>query len=373
MRILISGGHLTPALAFIEYIRESHPEVEIFFAGRKYSRKKDKQLSQEQEEVSKFGVTYIPFQSGKLGRGNITEKILNGVELTAATIRASFILPKYRPDVFVSFGGYLAVPLAIAAWMWRVPIITHEQTRAAGIANKLIAKIATKIALSFPESQSFYPANKTVLTGNPVRKAILTDSNEAPDWYSTSTQKPLLYVTGGSQGSEIINTTLSRALPTILKDWSVIHQCGRSTKHRNYQQELEKASRKLTRQKSGRYFVRPWISESELAWIYTNAAAIVSRAGANTTTEITMRRVPAILVPLPFSHNDEQLLNAKAISDTGGALLVLQKNFNTKTLLTALDTMLQKPKSFRKKLQLIESDHRSAAENLYNLTQQVIK
>ncbi len=368
MRILVSGGHLTPALAFIEYTKSVQPESFIFFAGRKYSRKDEKQLANEQQESEKLGAIFIPFNSGKLGQGGAVEKTLNFLALIGGVIRALVLIPRYRPSVFVSFGGYLAVPLAIAAWLWRVPVVTHEQTRTVGIANGIIAKFANKIAVAYPETTKHFPANKTSVVGNPIRQALLNSkAAKQPEWFKTTSKRPLLYVTGGSQGSEVINTTVARSLPQILKDWSVIHQCGQATEKRNYAEELEKASAKLNRTKRGRYFVRPWITDEELSWIYANATATISRAGANTVSEITHMRLPAILIPIPFSHKDEQILNAKALSDLGGAILLPQKDLNPKSLTANLEIILSKHASFSRKLEKANDSHAKAAAKLFQL------
>ncbi len=367
MKILLSGGHLTPALAFIDYVQKEHPKTELVFAGRLYSRKEEKQHSREQEEVTKRYVKFVPFSSGKLGQGNFFSLLRNSVQLLLGFLRALAIYPRHNPDVFVSFGGYLAVPLAIAAWFWRVPVITHEQTRTAGIANNLISPFAKKIAVSYQETKALFPEKKTVLTGNLLRPAILANNNEPPKWFSSKSKRPLLYITGGSQGSEVINTTVSRTLKTLLKDWVVIHQCGSPTRHRNYERELQRERAQLTKPKQERYFIRPWINETELSWIYSNATGMISRSGANTTYEIQTRDIPSILVPLPFSHNDEQLLNAKALSDNGGAILLPQKDLTPSRLLEALEMIKKQPMSYKRKLEKNRLPKTNAAQKLYEL------
>lgn len=367
MKILLSGGHLTPALAFIEYIQQNHPEVELYFAGRVYSRKEEKQLSREREEMQARGVTFISFSSGKLGQGNAVSLLRNSLRMLRGFGQALLIFPRYKPDVFVSFGGYLAVPLAVAAWFWRIPVITHEQTRTAGIANNLIAPFAKKIALSYQETKEFFSASKTVITGNLIRQEILKEIKEPPPWFKYQEKKPLLYITGGSQGSEVINATVARSLNVILKDWVVIHQCGSPTKRRNYEKELQRERAQLTKAKQERYYIKPWINEQDLAWIYTKATAVISRAGANTTHELQVRRVPAILIPLPFSHNDEQYLNAKALADTGGAILLPQKDLTSEKLIEALELIKKQPMSFRRKLAKADDYKENAAESLFKL------
>ena len=364
MKVLISGGHLTPAVALIDYIQSKHPETEIVFAGRLYSRISDQQPSPEKQEISKRGVTFVPFNSGKLTSGSLFTKIIQLMKLCVSIVSAFVLIGRQQPTVFLSFGGYLAVPLAVAAWLWRVPVLTHEQTRTIGVANKLILPLAKKIALSYPEAGAGLPESKTVITGNPIRPSLFKAAPK-PAWLTTKSTKPILYVTGGSQGSEIINTTISRMADYLLKDWVVIHQCGFASKARNYERELHQTTIKLSKQKQDRYYIRPWIEEQELSWIYDNATASITRAGANTLHEIALKQLPSIIIPLPFSHQDEQLLNAKALSENGAALMLLQKDLDPDSLRTAVTDIISKQRVIKRELKKIANRHTKAADKLY--------
>lgn len=364
MKLLISGGHLTPALALIDFIQATHPETEIIFAGRLYSRQSDHQPSPERQEITKRGISFVPFSSGKLSGGSIFNKIPQFIKLAISSGIAFILIGRYQPTALVSFGGYLAVPLAVAAWLWRVPIITHEQTRTIGVANKLILPLVNKIALSYPETSNGLPEEKVVITGNPIRPAVLKAA-EKPAWLSTKSTKPILYITGGSQGSEVINTTISRMADFLLKDWVLIHQCGFASKSRNYERELQQIKLKLSKQKQDRYYIRPWIEEQELGWIYDNCTAGITRAGANTLLEITLKQVPSVIIPLPFSHKDEQLLNAKALAEQGAAVLLLQKDLSPDTLRAALMQTTEKQRVMKRNLKQIADRHTQAADALF--------
>jgi UDP-N-acetylglucosamine--N-acetylmuramyl-(pentapeptide) pyrophosphoryl-undecaprenol N-acetylglucosamine transferase len=240
-----------------------------------------------------------------------------------------------------------------------------------GFSNQFIGKIAKKIAISFPESAEFFPSHKTVLTGNLIRKQLLQKNPKKPEWFTETATLPLLYITGGSQGSEVINTTVSQMLSRILKDWQVIHQCGTASESRSYLSELEQKKSQLTKAQRERFFIREWVSELELAWIYKHATAAISRAGANTTQELTYNRLPAILIPLPFSHYQEQQKNAEALSSTGGAILIPQKHLSPETLLTALETIRTKNQACRRKLaELTVSE--DADQKLYTLITEIV-
>jgi UDP-N-acetylglucosamine--N-acetylmuramyl-(pentapeptide) pyrophosphoryl-undecaprenol N-acetylglucosamine transferase len=137
MKVLISGGHFTPALAFLDYALQQN-DVEVVFVGREFTQVKSQQPSVEKEEVLRRKVKFIPFHSGKMSRPNIVELLGQFVQLLGGVVHAFQIINQEKPDVFVSFGSYIAVPLAFAAWVKRVPVVTHEQTRTAGVATKII-------------------------------------------------------------------------------------------------------------------------------------------------------------------------------------------------------------------------------------------
>lgn len=372
MKLLLSGGHLTPALAFIEYIQSTYPQDSITFLGRLYSKKNTKQTSQEKAETEKLGVKFIPYNSVKLSQNTAFAKIQSIPLLFIKTLQTTFILIKEKPDVFVSFGGYLAVPIALACWIMRIPVITHEQTRSAGVANLIISKFANKIAISYPESLEFFPKSRTTITGNLIRQSVLKNSKKMPAWIKKKPIKPILYITGGSQGSEIINQTISQILKPLLKNWFVIHQCGKPSGKMNYLNELSHIKNKLSQANQENYKIREWITQEELSWIYSNAKGVISRAGANTTEEIALNQIPAVLIPLPFSHNDEQLKNAQALSSNKQAILLEQKNLNPEVLLEATELIKKFHRKFSRNLQMFSKTEHSE-EKLYKLVQSVVK
>lgn len=368
MKILISGGHLTPALAFIEFIQKNHTSDEIVFIGRLYSKKGKQQISQEKTEVEKLGVKFIPFTSVKLSQNTLLAKIASIPSLLHKVLSVIVIIIKEKPHVFVSFGGYLAIPVALACWILRVPVITHEQTRTAGVANAIISKFANKIAISYKESSEYFPKSRTVLTGNLIRQSVLQNSKTMPEWIKKQPTKPILYVTGGSQGSEIINRTVSQILKPLLKNWCIIHQCGKPAGTTNYLTDLTQAKNQLSQANQENYHIREWITQTELAWIYSHAKAVISRSGANTTEEIALKQIPAILIPLPFSHNDEQLKNAQALSNNKQALLLEQKNLTPEILLEATELIQKYNRKFSRNLRLF-SKTKNSEEKLYDVVE----
>lgn len=371
-RILISGGHLTPALALIDYLKESQiADVEIIFAGRLYSQDIDKQIAQEKTEVEKRGIKFKSFNAPRPAT-NFVEKLLIGPKFIGSFFSACKMLLSVRPKVFVSFGGYLAVPIGVAAWMLGIPLVTHEQTVSAGQANLFLAKFAKIVAVSHKESLKYFPKDKVVITGNPIRPDLINAKPERPDWSKDlNTQKPTLLVTGGNQGSYILNTTISQILPKIIHTWNIIHACGNPTNSINYTHELEKIKQTLHAGHRNNYIIKEWLTTSELAWVYNIADGAISRAGANTVQEIAFAQIPTIFVPLPFAKGNEQLLNAKMLTDTGAAILLEQKNLSAETLIEKIGQLKKLQKSMRRKLEAHKPNTNGAAK-LWNLIQPLL-
>jgi len=373
MRVLISGGHLTPALAIIDYAREHFPQDEFIFAGRIYSQPSLKQRSWEKQEITKRGVTFVPFNGPKLEGQPIWRLPITMVDLLSAIGRSRQLLNQYKPDLFFSFGGFLGLPLAIAAKMAGIPVLTHEQTRTGGVANQWIAKFADAVAVSFPESKSYFPARKVHVTGNPLRQSLFAKNAKMPSWLDLPLpQKPLLYITGGNQGSQCINILVQEVLPQILEDWWVIHQCGSQTNLMNYKKNLEKARTKLPKALQDNYVVKEWVTEDELAWIYTHASGALTRAGANTVSELTAAAVPAVYIPLPQAHHDEQRLNAESVVNADAGMILSQKDASVETLVETLRLFKKKIRSLKRHAETLQENNGvNPTATLYTLAQQL--
>jgi UDP-N-acetylglucosamine--N-acetylmuramyl-(pentapeptide) pyrophosphoryl-undecaprenol N-acetylglucosamine transferase len=373
MKVFLSGGHLTPALAIIDYAKQQFPQDEFVFAGRLYSQPTLKQRSWEKQEVAKRNVSFLPFNAPKLEGQPWWKLPLTLIDLLSAIMRGRTLLSKAKPDVFVSFGGFLALPLAIAAKTLGIPVLTHEQTRSAGVANQWIGRLADIVAISFAESRQFFPARKTELTGNPLRPSLFTSQTNEPEWMTLPLpKKPLLYITGGNQGSQCINILVQEALPQLLEDWWIIHQCGSPTNLMNYKKSLEKTRSRLPKKLMEDYFIREWITEEELAWIYRHATGALTRSGANTVSELAAVALPAVYIPLPQAHNDEQRLNAEAVVNQGAGLLLLQKDASVDTVIDAVSTLKKKARSMKRHAEAAQNvSPINATTKLYELVQEL--
>jgi len=370
MKILVSGGHLTPALAFIDWVKLTAPKINLAFAGRLFSQSGKSQRSREQQEIKQRQIPFFPLHAVKFANIDLWLLPLSLPQFLWSLVQALSIINKTQPDIFLTFGGYLAVPLGLVAKMKGIPIVTHEQTTKLGLANQLLTRLAVKTAVSFPQTLCLVPKKRGVLTGNPVRAEIL--ANQSQPSYLPAVNKPLVYITGGSLGSEIINTTLAQILPQLLKKYIVIHQCGPATKKRSYAQELDRLVSQLPKQQKQRYYVKDWIEAKDLSWIYRHAGCVVSRAGANTTMELQQTATPSILIPLPFAYNDEQLKNARDLAKTGGSLIIEQRQLGPKVLFEAIQDMVKHHDQYRQKMLANPVRTQQATQALLEIVESVV-
>ncbi len=373
MKILVCGGHLTPALAVIDFIQAAHPQDKLMFVGTGWTQKTNRQISQEEQEVTQRGVPFAKMSAVKLTELKSLWFPIEFIKLIGSVFQAAKIICRYRPQVILAFGGYVAIPVTITAWLLRIPVVTHEQTRATGLANQIIARFARKVAISHGESSKFFPHHKVVLTGNPIRSQLFTTRATKPQWLTSplSESYPLLYITGGNQGSQILNDTISQILPQLTTKWTVIHQCGNPTATSDYQKNLLALRNQLPSSKQQRYFVQPWVDTTELAWIYRHAAGVISRAGANTVDELAHFHLPSILIPLPFAHHQEQLLNAQALAKKRVAVIIPQRKLNPEVLLKKTTWLRNQFDQIRKKFPQEETSQDLAAEKIYEVLQKV--
>ncbi|MEO8581054.1 MAG: glycosyltransferase [Patescibacteria group bacterium] len=371
--VLLSGGHLTPALALIDQAIVDKKDFRFIFLGRKYSQEMSKQISQEQAEVEKRKVQFIETQAPKFHKTYWWRNIIELRKIPRALIIAWKTVSRTKPDIFLSFGGYLAFPIALVCRIRQIKVITHEQTVTKGLANQILSLLSDRIAVSHTSSLNLFPRHKSVLTGNPIRPSVLVKKADAPSWVDSYTTKPVLYITGGNQGSEILNRVVEQTLQTLTAQWYVIHQCGNPSKTFNYNERLVTAQKLLPKNLQRSYVVRNWIAEKELAWIYLHATAAVSRSGANTIQELTLHQLPAVLIPIPFSHNNEQQKNAEIMSNAKSAILLHQKDLTPDTFLSALNSIKQKNVQMSKNAEKLKSKMiLNGAENLLSLIEQVV-
>src|SRR3990167_11399522 len=209
MKILITGGHYTPAMAVIDHLKNH----EVVFVGRKYSIESELTESPEFKEINLKGIKFIPLQTGKINRFISMGMFLNLLRIFKGLKQAKKIIRNERPDIILCFGSYLAVPIAIQGWLNKIPVYTHEQTIYPGLSNRFISLIAKKVFISFDKSRRFFPRHKVILTGNPVRKTIEKNISSP----NIIRSKKTIFISGGSLGSHSINLIILKNLKKLLK------------------------------------------------------------------------------------------------------------------------------------------------------------
>lgn len=359
IRILVTGGgtggHVGPALAVVQTIREMAAEPGADFTP--VFRYLGSAQGVEAKLAREAGLEFVGVATGKLRRSSKGPLGL----LTGANLRDAFRVPvgvlqaagevrKFRPDVVLATGGYVCVPPVIAASLLRVPVLTHEQTVTVGLANRIAGRFARRIALSFEGSLDELPPPlkaRAFVTGNPVRAAVFDgDRARAARRFGfapgdDALPLPAVYVTGGAQGSRIINRAVEAALPDLLPLCRVLHQCGRQPEGTEQDfDRLTAAKAKLPAEVSGRYHVAPFIETAEVGDAYALADLVVGRSGAGTVTEVCALGKAALFVPLVPASGDEQNKNAKRLVDAGAARILAQSDCDGPHLLEAVRGLL---------------------------------
>lgn len=324
-RIAFIGGHFTPALAVLNALQK-HGFSNFIWIGAKYSQTHNKNHSLEYLTIQDKNIPFIGMRAGKLWRKFTLKTLLPGIYNTLLIpygfLRAIAILLKHNPAVVVSFGGYLALPIVVIAKLFGKKVLTHEQTIVSGLTNKLIARFSDIVCVSWEDSLEFFPEDKTVLTGLPIRPELF-ETNTRKDVFENSL--PILYVIGGNQGSNTINWRLLKILPKLLEKMNIIHITGNSTLTNDYQ-SARSTRNQLSDKLAKRYVVLENANADDYYFYLKSASFVLSRAGANTVAEILAAGKLSVLVPIPWSSNDEQKRNAEMVAKTGLGIIIEQHN-----------------------------------------------
>lgn len=314
MKLVIAvggGGHFAPALAVMEQMPE---DWEVLVIGRKYAFEGDDALSLEYQTAQDRGIPFVSLTTGRLQRKLSTRTFTSLAKIPVGLAQSLKILKSFQPDVVVSFGGYIAVPVAVAAKMLRIPIVVHEQTLRAGLANTITSKFADKVCISWKYSEQFFPKEKTVLTGMPLRKEFLGHIDTSK--LRSNNKVPLIYVTGGSGGAHGINSLVERSLERLLEHNLIIHQTGDAKEYADYER-LTRLKDMLHPHLKKRYEVVKFVPPDQVVSMLLNADLVIARSGIGTVTELLYLGKPCMLIPLPHGQQNEQLTNAQFVQSTG--------------------------------------------------------
>ena len=327
----ISGGHTFPLIAVARSLRKKFPEgVEFLFIGSRGSFESD---AMGQEEIrTKYVLT------GKWRRYFSFQNFIDPFRVPIGFVQALWHLLFFMPDAIFSKGGSASVPVVLAAWVYRIPVLIHDSDAVAGQANRFLARFATRIAVAYPSAHNFFPADKTVLTGNPIREEILLgDMGRFAKEFGLTLDKSIIFVLGGSQGAQVLNEAILRVLPNLLeKNIQVVHQTGA----KNYESIIASVEAYGLKVGESGYVPKAFLSATELADILSVATIVISRAGAGSIAEIAATKKASILVPLEGAANDEQRMNAYDVAEIGGALILEEANLGEHILLEKIEVLL---------------------------------
>jgi len=303
MTFLLTGTHITPAVALTQEIFSRFPDARVVYIGRKENKTGQKQV--EEEEIIRVGAEFVPISFAKFNRFISISILTEFLKIPGGLIRGLSLVKRIKPDVVVSFGGYTSIPIIMAAKISGVPIIVHEQTLVWGLANKIAKSLADYSAVSWAKTVN----GKSVLTGNPIPREIISAKNK-------KNHPEILFITGGSQGSQTINRLVEPILPVLTKHFLVYHQTGGMV------------SRKMENYVAAAWFPTPVVAE-----IFSGSKITVGRSGANTVTYLSYFGIPSVLIPLPISGGGEQLANANLLAETGLAVVFNQEGLTSEKLL----------------------------------------
>jgi len=333
MKLLITGGHHSSAIPVIHALKLRDPDVDICWVGHKYSLKDDKNVTLEYKEIN---VLEIPFYELKTGKFYNNWNLRSLLKIIKGFVLAGKLLSELKPDLVLSFGGYLAAPVVFAAWLKHIPSLTHEQTLVAGYANRFIAIFADKVLISWQESKKFFNPKKTVYTGLPLRASIFTRSTNN---FGSDNKLPYIYIAGGKTGSHIINTNVEGCLAKLLEIANVIHQCGDYSVTTDYE-VLARKYEGMQNIVTGKYFLRKFVLEDEIGEVFSRADLVVSRAGAHITSELVALKKPSLLIPIPWVSHNEQNINAQYLVNIGLAGCLDEKSLSPEVLVANIKDML---------------------------------
>jgi UDP-N-acetylglucosamine--N-acetylmuramyl-(pentapeptide) pyrophosphoryl-undecaprenol N-acetylglucosamine transferase len=320
-----SAGHVTPNMPLIEYYQQQGWQVA--YVGSKQGI--------EATLIQPFHIPYHAISCGKLRRQLDWRNMLMPFQVLLGIWQSWRLCRRLKPDVIFSKGGFVAVPLVVAAWLRRVPVIAHEADLTPGLANRLSFPFAKKICVTFEKTRLAFKSNKkVVMTGLPIRKQLLQGNRDTGLAFCGFTQnKPVLLCIGGSLGATQVNQVLHDALPTLLEQFQIVHVCG-------------KGKRDDAVQCAG-YQPFEYLN-AELADIFACADYVISRAGANVITELLYLAKPHILIPLPIEvSRGDQVLNANYFAELGYSIVLPQGELTAARLIETIERLVRNVAQYR--------------------------
>ena len=324
-----TAGHVTPNIALIGRLKEQGYQISYIGSYNGI----EKTLIEEQ------GIPYYGISSGKLRRYFDLKNFTDPFRVLKGFSEARKLLKQLKPDVVFSKGGFVTVPVVVAAGRLKIPTIIHESDMTPGLANKLCIPSAVKVCCNFPETKAHLPEGKAVVTGTPIRQELLQgDAEKGRAFTGFTTEKPVLMIIGGSLGAQAVNDAVRRILPQLLEDFQVVHLCGKGKKDD-------------TRDGLKGYVQYEYI-ESELADLFAMADIVISRAGANAICELQALKKPNLLIPLSANASrGDQILNARSFEKQGFSMVLEEEAITDNVLLKAVHDLYANRETYRQAME----------------------
>ena len=341
-KIVLTGGgtagHVTPNIALFPALKEAG--YEISYIGS-YD-------GMERKLIEDLGIPYYGISSGKLRRYFDPKNFSDPFRVVKGYFEAKKLLKKLKPNVVFSKGGFVSVPVVLAAKACKVPALIHESDMTPGLANKLCIPSAAKVCCNFPETVDYLPKDKAVLTGSPIRQELLSgDKEQAARLCGFTMDKPVILVVGGSSGSKFINDAVRGLLDDLLANYQIIHLCGKGNID------------KLYNNRSG--YVQFEYAGKELRDMFALSSLVISRAGANAICELLALHKPNILIPLSAAASrGDQILNARSFEKQGYSYVIEEENLTKETLDAAIKKVMTEKETYisnMKSSQQLDSIH----------------
>ena len=315
-----TAGHVTPNNALLPRLKELGYEIS-------YMGSYD---GIEKKLIEEFQIPYYGISSGKLRRYFDPKNFTDPFKVLKGYGEARRIIKKLKPDVLFSKGGFVSVPVVLAARHFKIPAVIHESDLTPGLANKLCIPSAWKVCCNFPETLQYLPKDKAVLTGSPIRQELLKgDPLKALRFTGLSPDKPVILVMGGSLGATAVNEAVRGILPQLLKDYHVIHLCGKG--------KVDPSMNGLLG------YVQYEYIKGELKDLFALSDIVISRAGANAICELLALRKPSLLIPLPAAASrGDQILNARSFEKQGFSMVLEEEQLTPASFLEAVHALYEK-------------------------------
>ena len=319
-----TAGHVTPNIALMPTLKEKG--YQISYIGS-YD-------GIERGLIEAEGIPYYGISSGKLRRYFDLKNFTDPFKVVKGYFEARKLLKKLKPDVVFSKGGFVTVPVVLAAKSCKIPAIIHESDMTPGLANKLAIPSAYKVCHNFPETANHLPNGKSVLSGSPIRQELLNGSRaEGLKICRFSTEKPVILVIGGSLGSVAINEAVRKALPVLLPNYQIIHVCGKG--------KVDTSIKDIPG------YIQFDYVQDELSHLLAAADLVISRAGSNAICEFLALKKPNILIPLPANASrGDQILNAASFEKQGFSLVLNEEDVTDATLTQAVHHVFENQESY---------------------------